>query len=110
MCEKQSLRSACANAQSDQCLCMTLEHFMTVKLLTGQHLEFLSLKGGCRGSSESTHVKMPHCRKSHVIAHIILNTYNPVDKRPTAVTTSVIYNDILYNLQEMYSFGAHLIK
>ena len=33
-------------------------------------LEFLSLKGGCRGSSESTHVKMPHCWKSHVTAQI----------------------------------------
>ena len=31
---------------------------MTVKLLTEHHLEFLSLKGGCRSSSESTHVKM----------------------------------------------------
>ena len=34
---------------------------MIVKLLTEYHLEFLSLKGGCRGSSESTHVKMPYC-------------------------------------------------
>ena len=33
---------------------------MIVKLLTEHHLEFLSLKGGCRGSSESTHVKMPN--------------------------------------------------
>ena len=39
---------------------------MTVKLLTEQHLEFLSLKGGCTGLSESTLVKMPHCWKSHV--------------------------------------------
>ena len=30
---------------------------MIVKLLTEQHLEFLSLKGGCTGSSESTLVK-----------------------------------------------------
>ena len=30
---------------------------MIVKLLTEHHLEFLSLKGGCRGSSETTHVK-----------------------------------------------------
>ena len=30
---------------------------MVVKLLTELHLEFLSLKGGCRGSSESTLVK-----------------------------------------------------
>ena len=33
---------------------------MSVKVLTEQHLEFLRLKGGCTGSSESTLVKMPH--------------------------------------------------
>ena len=43
---------------------------MIVKLLTEHHLECLSLKGGCRGSSESTHVKMPHCWKSHVTAQL----------------------------------------
>ena len=43
---------------------------MIVKLLTEHHLEFLRVKGGCTGSSESTHVKMPHCRKSHALAHI----------------------------------------
>ena len=32
-------------------------------------LAFLGLKGGCRGSSESIDVKMPHCWKSHVTAH-----------------------------------------
>ena len=30
---------------------------MIVNLLTEHHLEFLSLKGDCRGSPESTHVK-----------------------------------------------------
>ena len=44
---------------------------MIVKLLTEHHLEFLSLKGGCTGSSESTLVKMPHCWKSRATAHII---------------------------------------
>ena len=44
---------------------------MIIKLLTEHHLEFLSLKGGCRGPSESIHVKMPHCWKSHTLAHII---------------------------------------
>ena len=44
---------------------------MIVKLLTEHHLEFLSLKGGCRGSSESSHVKLPHCLKSPALAHII---------------------------------------
>ena len=46
---------------------------MSVKLLTEHHLEFLSLNGGCRGSSESTHVKMPHCLKSHVTAQSFSN-------------------------------------
>ena len=34
-------------------------------LLTRQHLDFLNLEGGCTGSSESTLVKMPHCRGSN---------------------------------------------
>ena len=41
------------------------------KLLTKHHLEFLSLKGGCTGSSESTLVKIPHCLKSHVADYCI---------------------------------------
>ena len=44
---------------------------MIVKLLTEHHNESLSLKGGYRGSSESTHVKMPHCWKSHALAHVL---------------------------------------
>ena len=44
---------------------------MIVKLLTEHLLEFLSLKGGCRGSSESTHVKIPQCWKFHALAHMI---------------------------------------
>ena len=45
---------------------------MIVKLLTEHHLEFLSLKGGCRGSSESTNVKMPHCWKSRALAQMTI--------------------------------------
>ena len=44
---------------------------MTVRLLIEQYFEFVSLKGGCRGSSESTYVKMPHCWKSHALAHFL---------------------------------------
>ena len=44
---------------------------MIVKLLTEHHLEFLGLKGGCRGSSESTLVKMSNCWKSHALAHYL---------------------------------------
>ena len=48
---------------------------MIVRLLTELHLEFLSLKGGCTGSSESTLVKMPHCWKSHALAHLVCVKY-----------------------------------
>ena len=44
---------------------------MIVKLLTEENLEFLSLKGDCRGSSYFTLVKMPHCWKSHALAHFL---------------------------------------
>ena len=72
MCDQQGLRPACADAQSDQSLCSPLEYSMSVKLLTEHHLEFLCLKGGCTGLSESTLVKMPHCWKSHVAAQLFL--------------------------------------
>ena len=53
---------------------------MIVKLLSEQHLEFLSLKGGCVGSSEFTLVKMSNCWKSHALAHmLVLNSANIVD-------------------------------
>ena len=54
----QGLRSACAYAQSDQSLCLSLDYYMSVKLLTEHLLEALDLKGGCTGSSESTLVKI----------------------------------------------------
>ena len=69
MYDQQSLRSACPYAQSGQSLCLSLEYSMSVKLLTEHHLEFLSLKGGCTGSFESTLDKIPPCWKSRVTAH-----------------------------------------
>ena len=52
---------------------------MIANLLTEHNLEFLSLKRGCTGSSESTLVKMPNCWKLHVTAHILQDaeTYIP---------------------------------
>ena len=62
---------------------------MTVKLLAEHRLEFLNLTGGCRGSSESTLVKMPHCWKSHVAAQLCVkgsdgmgNSVNPDQTAP----------------------------
>ena len=49
---------------------------MTVKLLAEHHFEYLSLTGGCKGSSESNHVKIPHCWKPHVAAHMYIVAHN----------------------------------
>ena len=74
MCDQQRLRPACAYAQTDQSLCLSLNYYMSVKLLIELNLVFLSLTGGCTGSSESTLVKMAHFWKSHVMVQIFLNT------------------------------------
>ena len=50
-----------------------------LSILTEHHLEFLRLKRGCRGSSESTHIIMPHCWKSHATAKM----------RRSSTTTSI---------------------
>ena len=56
---------------------------MNVKLLTEHHLEFLSLKGGCIGLSESTLVKIPHCWKSHFTAQLSFTEYIVIETRDT---------------------------
>ena len=71
---------------------------MSVKLLTKHHLEFLSLKGDCTGSSESTLVKMPHCWKSHVVAHMFLQT-----------NKKITHMNILYHCQS-YDISWNKIK
>ena len=71
MCDQQSLRSACAYAQSDQSLCWSLNYSLTVKLLTEHNLEFLSFKGGCTGI---------HLSKCNIVGNFmsrrICSTYN----------------------------------
>ena len=67
MCDQQSLRSACAYAQSDKSLCLSLEYSMIVTLLTEHHLEFLS---------PSLHLS--NCLKSHAAAQLIFYTHREV--------------------------------
>ena len=74
---------------------------MKVKLLTEHHLEFLSLKEGCRGLSESTLVKMSHCWKSHSAALFCLSLFYPVTGRNEHACMLLIYLLVkLYELQE----------
>ena len=61
---------------------------MSVKLLTEHNLEFLCLKGGCTGSFESTYVKMPHCWKSYVSAHLQIPVRNACYLLLTTATVS----------------------
>ena len=80
---------------SDQSLIRTFAS-MTLRLLIKCHLEFLSLKGGSTGSSESTVVKMPHCWKSHgspyfkKLTPVTPQLYN----RPTSIKSSSMEKSI----------------
>ena len=67
---------------------------MSVKVLTEHHLELLSLKGGNTDSSESIHVKMPNCWKSHVAAHITFDS----TKISTIHRTSIHKSGLLHVL------------
>ena len=91
---------------------------MTVKLLTEHHFEFLSLTGGCRGSSESTLDKMTqlleitfHClvmleKTFFLRGHLLLSADLPLalqnsldpDQARQKVGPSLLYNynDIIY--------------
>ena len=49
-------------------LCLSLEYYMAIELLTEHHLD---LNECCTGWSESTRVNMPNWWKSHATAQII---------------------------------------
>ena len=66
---------------------------MIVKLLTEHHMTPLSLKSFCTGLSESTHVKIPHCWKSHVAAQICFCMANLCKK-----VTQQIWLDLVQGL------------
>ena len=65
MFDQQRLRSACAYAQSDQSLYLSLEYSMTVKLQTEHHLEFLSVK-------EATQARLSlHLSNCHIVGNLM---------------------------------------
>ena len=57
---------------------------MIVNLLAEHYLEFVSLKGGCRGSSESTLVKMSNFWKYHAAAQMVSMTSKNITNLPPA--------------------------
>ena len=109
MCGQQRLRPVWTYVQPDPRLCLLFEYSTTVKLQTEQLLEFLSLKGGCRGSSESIHVKMPHCWKSHVTAQLYLRSLLVETKSARfEVEMSLVRNSLeaLFCVLEVLSTGS----
>ena len=81
---------------------------MTVKLLTEHHLEFLSLKGGCTGSSESTLVNMRHCWKSHVAAQILVRS--PLVKQLLILFSGSAMPRLFLVLNEGLTYPTHFLK
>ena len=74
---------------------------MTVKLLTKHQLEFLSLKGGCTGSSESTHISKCHIVRNHVLWLIYIWYFNTAPLS-TIKYISDIFEDIATVVVEVY--------
>ena len=62
-------------------------------------MEFVSLKGGCTGSFESTLVKMPHCWKSRVMAHFLLQEVKSLEEARTLLISQKV--DIQNKIDEM---------
>ena len=77
---------------------------MSVKLLTEQNLESLSIKEGCTGLSESTLVKLPHCLKSHVAAHLYLNNLDRVSAKGPSVTYIHKSGQYFFDKKSFYFF------
>ena len=79
---------------------------MRVMLLIEHYLEFLSLKGGCTGSSESTLVKMTHCSKSHVAAQIkffMVSNRNFRSRVPAPLSSFQDYFISLYSEKQQFT-------
>ena len=71
---------------------------MTVKLLTKNYFEFLSLKWGCTDSSESTLVKLPHCWKSHIAAQMLARVTQLIDSIANTIQHIVRKSDCFFYL------------
>ena len=65
---------------------------MSVKLLTEHHLEFLSLKVGCTCSSESTHVKIPHCWKSLILSKYVVDIFDYLSAQNAFFINHIFYH------------------
>ena len=69
---------------------------MSIKLLMAHRFEFLRLKGGCNGSSESTLVKMKYCWKSHVVLRL---NHILIDNQINDIAFNLLY--VTYQGQQM---------
>ena len=58
--------------------------------------EFLSLKRGGTGSTESTLVQMPHCWKSHIAAYIVLTRYAVFHAGPSLFEIELVMGAPIY--------------
>ena len=70
-------------------------------------LGFLSLKRGCTCSSESTHIKIPHCWKSHVVAHLFALFHSSII---SSVISCVNLFLRIWNSQIKFRMTVHFIR
>ena len=85
---------------------------MNIKLLTEHHFEFLTLKEDCTGSSESIHVKIPYCWKSHVAAHsLMILAMDPnkcqSSKKPSSFSSAEMFHWHTASIKMAFDSRAH---
>ena len=81
---------------------------MSVKLLAKQHWEFLSFKGGCTGSSESTLVKLHHCCKSHIVDLLFIDEIFTIEPTNTQHNLAHIVNIFMHDKYRIQVYLARL--
>ena len=105
MYDQQSLRSACAYAQSNQSLYKSLEYSLTVKLLNDHHLESLSLNG--QKEAAQTNLSL-HLSKCHVVGNTMpFLMYEPLRKEIRKMTDASDFVGCTYHFQ-FYRVMSHI--
>ena len=82
---------------------------MTPYLLIEHQLKSLRSKGGCTGSSEPIPAKVPHRRKPHDMAHIILITRARVRVCVCALPNILYFTETSWSVHMANALSMHLL-
>ena len=86
---------------------------MNIRLLAEHHLQFLSIKGGCLGSSEST---LAHLSKYHIFGTYMSRLISFITHYLFAcwvifvcIVSSAIYNNVFKDILQVYYKSVEMV-